>query len=88
MDNKWFKEDREAARKDKSVDLNAEIEKSRTALKNSTLFQRRLEQILKDMLEESLRNDEDFSKPNWERECVANVSRRKTLKEIMKIIQI
>ena len=88
MDSRWFKEDREAARKDKSVSEQELKEESKKALKNSTLFQRRLEQILDDLIEESNRVDENFSEPNWERIYVTNVSRRKTLREIKKLIQL
>jgi hypothetical protein len=88
MDSRWFKEDRELARKDKEF-TEAELKaQSKTALKNSTLFQRRLGSILDDLIEESNRDDEDFSKPGWEREHVANISRRKALREIKKLIQL
>jgi hypothetical protein len=88
MDSKWFEEDRAIARKDKSQDfakLKAESEK---ALKNSTLFARRLNKMVDDMIAASERDDEDFSKPNWELQNVANASRRKTLREIKKLIQL
>ena len=88
MDSRWFREDREQARKDKSkseTELRAE---SKKALKNSTLFSRRLDGILDTLIEASNRDDEDFSKPNWEREHVANISRRKALKEIKKLISL
>jgi hypothetical protein len=88
MDSKWFAEDRAKARADKSTPLAELKAESEKALKNSTLFQRRLEKILDDLIEESNRDDEDFSKPNWERIYVTNVSRRKTLREIKKLIQI
>ncbi len=88
MDSKWFKEDREEAQKDKSVSLDKLKKESTTALKNSTLFSRRLERMLDDLIGESNRDDEDFSKPEWERRHVANISRRKTLREIKKLIQL
>lgn len=88
MDSKWFEEDRALARADKSLDFSALKQESEKALKNSTLFQRRLDKILQGMLEESERADEDFSKKNWELNNVANISRRKTLREIKKLIQI
>jgi len=88
MDGRWFKEDREIARKDRSVPLEKLKKESTAALKNSTLFSRRLESILDDLIEESNRDDEDFSKLDWERVHVANVSRRKTLREIKKLIQL
>ena len=88
MDSRWFKEDREEARKDKSLSEAKLKEESKKALKNSTLFQRRLDSILDDLIEESNRDDEDFTKTGWERELLANISRRKTLKEIKKLIQL
>lgn len=88
MDSKWFEEDRALARNDKSLDFAALKAESEKALKNSTLFQRRLDKILQDLVEESERADEDFSKPNWELQNVANISRRKTLREIKKLIQL
>lgn len=86
MDAKWFKEDRDAARAGEGQEQALKAE-SIKALKNSTLMQRRLSGILIAMLAETERNDEDFSKPNWEREHVANISRRKTLREVFQLIQ-
>jgi hypothetical protein len=88
MDARWFIEDREEARKDKSKSVSTLREESRKALKNSTIFQRRLERILKEEVELSDRSDEDFTKPDWERVSVSNISRRKTLREIIKLIQL
>jgi hypothetical protein len=88
MDSRWFAEDRAEARKDKSLSEAKLKEESKKALKNSTLFQRRLDSILGDLIEESNRDDEDFTKTGWERELLANISRRKTLKEIKKLIQL
>lgn len=88
MDSRWFKEDRAQARKDKTVPETELREASKKALKNSTLFQRRLDQILDDLIEESNRDDEDFSKPGWQRVHIANISRRKVLREIKRLIQL
>ena len=88
MDTKWFKEDRALARKDKSVSLQELTAESKKALKNSTLFQRRLDQILDDLIEASVRDDEDFSKPGWQRQAIANISRRKVLGEIKCLIKL
>ncbi len=84
MDSRWFKEDR-ALPKGEQEEGKQESEK---ALKNSTLFQRRLERIIDEMSDASERNDEDFSQPNWELNNVANISRRKTLREIKQLIQL
>ena len=85
MDVRWFREDRKI--KDKNEQLEAKKE-SEKALKNSTLFQRRLDQILDDMLAGSYRDDEDFSKPGWQREHIANIARRKALCEVKKLISL
>lgn len=84
MDSRWFKEDRKLP-KNEQAEAKAESEK---ALKNSTLFSRRLNEILDDLIEESDRADEDFTKPNWQLEAVAGVSRRKALGEIKRLIQL
>jgi len=84
MDVRWFKEDRKLP-KAEYIEAKAESEK---ALKNSTLFQRRLEEIIDEMIATSDRDDEDFSKRNWELEHVANISRRKVLREIKRVIQL
>jgi hypothetical protein len=84
MDSRWFKEDRALPKKDQP---GAQAE-SLKALQNSTFFQRRLERILEELYSDSQRADEDFSKPNWELHNVANISRRKLLLEIKKIIQL
>ena len=84
MDSKWFKEDR-ALPKAEQAEAKAE---SLKALKNSTFLQRRLERILNELLAETERSEEDFSQPNWELINVSNISRRKTLREIIQLIQL
>ena len=88
MDSRWFKEDREQAKKDKTVSEKELKDTSEKALKNSTLFQRRLEGIIDSLIQETERADEDFTQPNWERVYVSNVSRRKTLRDIKQLIQL
>jgi hypothetical protein len=88
LDSRWFKEDREQARKDKTVPETELREASKKALQNSTLFQRRLEGIIDSLIQETERADEDFTQPNWERVYVSNVSRRKVLREIKQLIQL
>lgn len=85
MNDLWFKEDREEAQRD-GTDLRKLKKESEKALKNSTMMQRRLRRILTEQLEQSFRDDEDFSQPNWELNNVANISRRKTLREIIQLI--
>jgi hypothetical protein len=84
MDSRWFIEDR-VLPKDERQAAQAESEK---ALKNSTLFQRRLELILKGMIADSERSDEDFNDVNWQYKAAANIGKRKTLNEILKLIDL
>lgn len=85
MDSSWFKEDVRKA-KEEGLDVKELKKESEKALKNSTLFQRRLNEILKAWFEETERSDTDFSKPTWERETVANIAKRQTLLKVMKLI--
>lgn len=83
LDNRWFKEDRVVGDKDLTKQQTQDTDK---ALRNSTLIARRLTRIIEEMIDESNRADEDFSQPNWELHNVANISRRKTLREIIKLL--
>ena len=82
MDSRWFKEDRKLP-KNEQADAIKETEK---ALKNSTLLRGRLKDILDTELMESFRIEEDFDDPNWERKHVAEAARRKTLRQIVKLL--
>lgn len=84
MDSSWFKEERTLP---KAEQQKAKEEVKKTLL-NSKTFAARLERILEERLEETLRSDEEFTKSNWEREAVANASRRKTLREIITLIKL
>lgn len=82
MDSRWFIEDR-----DKPKNEQAEAKKeSEKALRNSTIFKRRLKTILEHEYEQSLKYEEDFENPNWERLHVSEIARRKTLRQILKLI--
>ena len=84
MDSRWVKEERQLPKQDQEE----AIKETKKVLQNSTIFQRRLDRILEEMFNTSLRDDEDFNKPGWEREAVANASRRKVLREIRKLIEL
>lgn len=84
MDGRWFKEDRALPKEDQKEAMAT----SETALKNSTLFQRRLINILEDLVEETLKDDEDFNKRDWSTKAVANASRRKTIRQIIKLVDL
>lgn len=82
LDSRWFKEDRKLPKEEQDAAKAATTK----ALKNSTLMTRRLGIILEDMLEATLRNDEDFEKPEYETRSIANASRRKTIREIKNLL--
>lgn len=84
MHSNWFKEDRALPKSEQKEAM----EESRKALKNSTFITRRLSRILGEMIEQSNKDDEDFSKPNWELEHVANISRRKALREVLNLLDL
>jgi len=84
MDSRWFIEDRKLPKEEQKE----AIEQSKKALKNSTLFQRRLEGILQKELELSYSKEENFEAHNWEVLHISEVSRRKTLKDVLKLIQL
>ncbi len=83
MDSLWFKEDRKLPKEEQ----DEAIEDSKKALLNSTFMSRRLTQILKDKYEECLREEEKLpNDANWLNLTVASQSRRKTLREILKLL--
>lgn len=82
MDSRWFKEDRQLPKEEQKEATEA----TRTALQNSTLMHRRLGTILEEMFAKTLTNDEDFEKPGWEQRNIANASRRKTIRDIQKLL--
>jgi len=82
MDSRWFKEDR-ALEKNEQQEAVASTQK---VLKNSTILRERLQRILQDEFDKTLRLEEDFDDANWQLKHVAQISRRKTLREIMKLI--
>lgn len=83
MDSRWLAEDREIVGKE---DQFKAIEESKKALRNSTFIRDRLDRILDTMLEKAYVDDEDFKQDSWKLNAVANASRRKTLREIKKLI--
>ena len=82
MDSRWFKEDRTYPRSEQQE----QIKKSETALRNSTLLQRRLIKILEEDIEKTYSVEEDFDDPAWERKTIAAAAERKTLRRIMKLL--
>ena len=84
MKSDWFKEERALPKEDQEEAKEA----TRKAIKSSTILINRLNRILNERVEETYRQEEDFSKPDWERETIANASRRKTLREILTLIEL
>jgi len=82
MDSRWFLEDRKLP-KNEQAQAKRESEK---ALKNSNLVRDRLRAILEQELDQSFRYEEDFENPNWERVHVSEIARRKTLRQVIKLI--
>lgn len=83
MDSRWFQEDR----KDKTgAERQQAIKESEKVLRNSTIIRERLKAILEDEFDKSIRTEEDFDNPNWERLVISQIARRKTLREIIKLI--
>ena len=83
MDQRWFKEDRELYKGD---ERQKNVQESKKALENSTLMKRRLKAILEDEFNKSVHTEENFDDPNWERVVISQIARRKTLREIIKLI--
>jgi hypothetical protein len=82
MDSRWFKEDRELP-----VSERGEAkEKSEKALKGSTLIIRRLTSILEEEVDKTYSTEESYEGEGWERKMTKMFERRKTLKEIIKLL--
>ena len=82
MDSRWFLEDRKLPKNEQQQ----AIKDTEKALRNSNLVRDRLRDILEHELDQSLRYEEDFEKPNWERIHVSEIARRKTLRQVIKLI--
>jgi len=82
MDSKWYAEDRLLPKHEQAEAMAA----TEVALKNSTLMTRRLGDILDGMIDRTMRDDENFEKPDWQVRAIANASARKTLRQIAKLL--
>lgn len=82
MDPRWFREDRKLPREEREE----AITESKKALANSTLLIRRLTDILEDEISKTYTSEEDYTNVAWERNVLAMFARRKTLKEIIKLL--
>lgn len=82
MDSRWFKEDRRLPNKEQKEAKG----KTEEALKNSTLIVRLLTSILEDEIESTYLVEENFEHPAYNRLIIASASRRKTLKDIIKLL--
>jgi len=82
MDSRWFREDRKLPKAERA-EAQAKTEE---VLKNSTLIVRLLTGILNEEIEKTYRVEEDFDNPAYQRLVIATASRRKALKDIIKIL--
>jgi hypothetical protein len=82
LNSEWFKEDRKLPQHEQ----HQAIVDSKAALRNSTVMQRRLEDILVTWLEATYKDDEDYQKTDWTVQAIANSSRRKTIRQIIQLI--
>jgi hypothetical protein len=83
MDSTWFVEDRAEG---SSEEQHKAIEETKKALKNSTILTKRLDRILDAKLKKAYVDDEDFKQDDWRLNAIANASRRKTLREVKKLL--
>lgn len=82
MNSRWFREDRKLPKGEQAEAKK----KTEEALKNSTLMLRLLKGILNEEIESTYADEEDFSNPAYERVVIAAASKRKALKDIMKLL--
>jgi len=82
MDSRWFKEDRALPRSERD-EAKAKSEK---ALEASTLMSRRLTSILEEEVEKTYTSEEAYEGEGWERKVAKLFERRRTLKEIIKLL--
>lgn len=82
MDSRWFSEDRKLP----STEQRQAIVDTTTALKNSTLLTRRLTEILETEVSKTYTQEEDYTGDDWARIMFGQFQRRKTLKEIIKLL--
>lgn len=82
MDTRWFAEDRQLPELERAK-AQKESEK---ALKSATILSRRLTRILEREVEQTYTVEEDYTGPDWDRVVYGQFQRRKTLKEIIKLL--
>jgi hypothetical protein len=82
IDSRWFAEDRKLP----AHEQKEAIEKSKKALKRSTLLVRRLKAILDEEIEKTYTREEQYTEADWDRVIYGMFQRRKTLKEIIKLL--
>jgi phage gpG-like protein len=83
LNDRWFKEDRELY---KGNELKEQIEQADKAIRNSSLFSRRLKRMLEEDLEKAYQVEEDFENPAWQRKTIAAAAERKVLRRIIKLL--
>lgn len=83
LNDRWFKEDRELYR---GEELKEQVQESEKALRNSSLFSRRLKRMLEEDLEKAYIVEEDFENPAWQLKTIAAAAERKVLRRIIKLL--
>ena len=82
MDARWFREDRKLPKAEQAE----AIEASKKALSNATLLNRRLKDILEEMIEKTIVSEEQYEGAGWKRNILRFATRRATLREIIKLL--
>ena len=82
LDSRWFVEERTLPQEEQAA-AKKEIEK---ALKASTILSRRLITILEKEVAKTYTVEESYTGADWDRVVYGQFQRRKTLKEIIKLL--
>lgn len=82
MDTRWFEEDRKLPQSEQAA-AKKETEK---ALTSSTILSRRLTRILEKEVAKTYTVEENYTGADWDRIVFGQFQRRKTLKEIIKLL--
>ena len=82
MDARWFAEDRKLP----PSEVTKAKQETEKALRNSTIMSRGLKRILEAEVEKTYANEESYKGTDWERQVFGLFQRRKTLKEIIKLL--
>lgn len=82
LDSRWFAEERQLPASEQAEAKKA----TEKALRSATILSRRLARILKVEVDKTYVVEEDYTGPDWDRIIFGQAQRRKTLKEIIKLL--